>query len=199
MNKPTLRFPALSVGVRGGLRAFVLLALLPLFAPITSAADSLLPDGSLEKANSSGEWPIGWARAKNISWESEPGNFFLRLTTPAPGTHVTLYHKVVLPRDVTALELSYRARVQGLQLGVERWYDARIIMNFRDEAGKVTSARPIPHFNRDTDGWQIFVHRIEVPAGAVSLEFMPSLFRVTSGVFDIDDIVLKPITAAAAR
>lgn len=199
MNTSIPRFPVSSVGVRGALRAFVLLALLPLFATISSGADSLLPDGSLEKANSSGEWPIGWGRAKNVSWESEPGNFFFRLSSPAPGTHVTLYHKVVLPADVTALELSYRARVQGIEVGVERWYDARIIMNFRDATGKVTSGKPTPYYNRDTDGWKIFVHRIEVPAGSVTLEFLPSLFRVTSGTFDLDDIVLKPIATAPAR
>ena len=186
--------PIVSRGTFRSLRGLFPAALFALVAPFVHAAgDSLLPDGSLEIPNSSGEWPLGWGKAKNVRWESEAGNFFFRLVSPAPGTHVNLYQKVVLPADVTALELSYRVRVSGIEVGVERWYDARIIMNFRDAAGKITTAKPTPYYNRSTEGWVLTVHRIEVPAGSVTLEFLPSLFRVTSGVFDLDDIVLKPI------
>lgn len=197
MNTPdTPAVSRVSSWLRLGLLSSVLIA----FSALSAHADpaSLLPDGSLEKANSSGEWPVGWGRSKDVSWESEAGNFFFRLTSPAPGAHVSLYHKATLPSGTKALELSFRARVEGLEVGVERWYDARIIMNFRDSTGKVIGAKPTPYYNRPTNGWVVAVHRIEVPADAVTIEFLPSLFRAASGVFDLDDIVLKPISGPAA-
>jgi endoglucanase len=154
---------------------------------------SLLPEASLDKPNASGEWPVGWGRAKNVTWESEAGNFFLRLASPAPGTHVNLYHRADLPANTTGLDLSFRARVTDLMVGTEKWYDARIIVNFRTAEGKVISAPKIPYFSRDTAGWQTVVHQIPVPAGAVSVEVMPSLFRAAAGTFDIDDLALKPV------
>lgn len=169
-----------------------------LAAAQAAASESLLNNGTFEKANSSGEWPAGWGRAKNVSWESEPGNYYLRLASPAPGTHVSLYQKVTLPADVHMLELSFRTRVSELALGAEKWYDARVIMNFRDATGKVTTAKQTPYFNTNTDGWRIVVYQITVPPGSVTLEIMPSLFRVASGVFEIDDLVLKPLAATPA-
>lgn len=174
-------------------RALAGAALLALGISPAHATGSVLPDGSLEKPNASGEWPVGWGRAKNVSWESEAGNFFFRLTSPAPGTHVNLYQRAPLPAGATSLDLSFRARVSELMVGTEKWYDARIIINFRDAQDKVISAPKIPYFNRDTEGWQTVVHQIPVPATAVAVEFMPSLFRVAGGTFDIDDIVLKAV------
>ncbi len=174
-------------------RALLAASLLGLFAVSAHASGSLLPDGSLDKPNTSGEWPIGWGRAKNVSWESEAGNFFFRLTSPAPGTHVNLYHRAPLPAGTTSLDLSFRARITDLMVGAEKWYDARIIINFRDAQDKVISAPKIPYFTRDTAGWQTVVHQIPVPPAAVAVEFMPSLFRVAGGTFDIDDISLKPV------
>lgn len=178
-------------------RALVALLLAPLCVAQAQSGGSLLPDGTFEKVNSSGEWPIGWGRAKNVTWESEPGNYFLRLASPAPGTHVSIYHKIEnLPADLTLLELSFRARVTGLQVGEQKWYDARVILNFTDASGKVTSAAGFPYFTRDTQGWEVVVRQIQVPPGSVKLEFMPSLFRAAAGVFDIDDLVLKPVAVA---
>lgn len=185
----------LSRHVRLGFTGALLAA--SLASHVAAANDSILPDGSFEKANSSGEWPAGWGRAKNATWESEPGNYFLRLASPAPGTHVSLYHKVDLPPGLAMLELSFRARVSELQVGEKNWYDARIILNFTDVTGKVTNGAGFPYFSRDTDGWQVYVRQIKVPPGAVKLEFMPSIFRAKSGVFDLDDIVLKPAATAA--
>ncbi len=178
--------------LRRGLLAAALLGLA--LAPAHASA-SLLPEASLDKPNASGEWPLGWARARHVSWESEAGNFFLRLNSPAPGTHVNLYHRADLPPGTTGLDLSFRARVTDLMVGAEKWYDARVIVNFRDAANKVIPVPRVPFFNRDTEGWQTVVHQISVPAGAVSVEVIPSLFRVAGGTFDIDDLSLKPVIA----
>lgn len=196
MNIPSMHFVSLLRSARLVL-AGVLFAGLGV-AAVSAEPGSLLPNGSFETANATGEWPEGWGRAKNVTWESEPGNYFLRLSSPAPGTHVSLYKKITLPGDLTMLELSFRVRVTGLVVGTEKWYDARVIMNFRDAAGKITTAKPTPYFNTDHDGWRIMVYQVAVPPGSVTLEFLPSIFRATSGVFDIDDIVLKPVAVAGA-
>lgn len=170
-----------------------LCACLPLQA---QSSESLLPNSSLEQADGSGDWPAGWARAKNATWENEDGNRFIRLTSPAPGAHVVLYQKVPLSMEVRALELTFKRRISNFTVGEQQWYDARIIMNFITADGKKVSNKRIPYTRRNSDGWETVTTRFAVPADVVAMEFMPSLFRVDAGTFDLDDVVLKPIDPA---
>lgn len=156
----------------------------------------LLPDGSFERPDASGEWPRDWPKGKNVSWETEAGNWFLRLTSVKPDATVTLFREVLLPPGTQAIELSFRRRVTGLVIGDKQWFDARVVLNFKDANGKKTPASRMPYIQRDTVDWQAVVHRIRIPEGSVALEFMPSLFHVKAGVFDIDDIVMKTIDPA---
>lgn len=164
---------------------------------LATASESLLPHSSLEEPNGAGSWAQGWPNAKNVTWEQEDGNRFFRLKSAEPGTQVTLYVNALIPRGVQALELTFRGRVTGLERGSENWHDARVILNFKDEAGKKTAVARLPYFSKDTDGWVTKTLRFKVPENAVALEVMPTLFRVSHGEFDIDDIVLKPIDAAS--
>ena len=41
--------------------------------------------------------------------------------------------------------------------------------------------------------------RFLVPETALTLEFMPALFQVEAGTFDLDDVVLQPTDAAPLR
>lgn len=156
----------------------------------------LLPDGSFERPDASGEWPRDWPKGKNVSWETEAGNWFLRLTSVKPDASVTLFREVSLPPGTQAIELSFRRRVTGLVVGEKQWFDARVVLNFKDTSGKKTPASRMPYTQRDTVDWQAVVHRIRVPEGAVAIEFMPALFHVKAGVFDIDDVVMKTIDPA---
>lgn len=158
--------------------------------------DHLLPDGTFERPDSSGEWPRDWPKGKNVSWETEAGNWFLRLTSTTPGATVSLFREVPLPTGTQAIELSFRRRVSGLVVGDQPWFDARVVLNFKDAIGKKTPAARMPYTQRDTVEWQTVVHRMRVPEGAVAIEFMPSLFRVKAGVFDLDDVVMKAIDPA---
>lgn len=155
--------------------------------------DYLLPDGSFEKPDASGEWPRDWPKGRNVSWETEAGNWFLRLTSTEPGATVSLFRQISLPPGTRAIELTFRRRVTGLVVGEQPWYDARVVLNFKDASGKKTPAARMPYTQRDTAGWQTVVHQLRTPEGAVTMEFMPSLFRVKAGVFDLDDIVVKAI------
>ncbi len=159
---------------------------------------SLVSNGGFEADKKSAGWPDDWGRLKTGGrWELEEGNHFLRLTAEAPGQTILLYRAVDLPAGVEALELSWRQRISDLKPGKEPYFDARIMLEFKDEAGRKLSQKPSPPYSRsDTSGWVERRIQFLVPADALTVEFMPALFQVERGMFDLDDIVLKPIEAA---
>ena len=88
-------------------------------------------------------------------------------------------------------------RCSDLKPGKEPWFDARILLDFKDAAGNKLSGGPsAPYTRKNTEGWVERRIQFLVPAEALTLEFMPALFQVERGTFDLDDIVLKPINAA---
>lgn len=165
------------------------------------ASASLLPNGGFEADTKSAGWPDGWVRAKNgVSWQAEGGNHFLRLAAGKPGETVLLYQPVTIPAGVTALELTWRQRVSGLKPGKQPWFDARILMEFKDAAGgKLAGAPAAPNTRKSTDGWVARSTKFLVPESARTLEFMPALFQVEAGTFDLDDVVLQPTDPAPLR
>jgi len=162
---------------------------------------SLLPNGGFGSDKNSAGWPDGWGRAKRgVTWLAEDGNHFLRLAAGKPGEVVMLYQPVTIPAGVTALELSWRQRVSGLKPGKQPWFNARILMEFKDAAGaKLSGAPSAPNTRKSTDGWVARSTKFLVPEGARTLEFMPALFQVEAGTFDLDDVVLQPTDAAPLR
>ena len=145
------------------------------------------------------QWPDGWARPKSGgSWEEEGGNHFLRLTSSTPGEMVMLTSRSESRRRVKAIELTWRMRVSNLKRGKQTWFDARIMMDFKDAEGKKLKGAPAPNTAKNTDGWVERSVKFLVPEGARTLDFMPTLFNVESGTFDLDDVVLKPTDPARA-
>ena len=160
-------------------------------------ADSILPDGSFERLDGGRGRPDGWPAARGVTWETESGNRFLRITSSAPGRMDSLIVNVTIPAKAKALELTYRARVSNMKRGEKSWNDARVIINFKDAAGQALRSAP-PSYHRDnTNGWRNVSTRFLVPEGAVTLDFRPALFQVERGVFDLDDIALRPIDHVA--
>ncbi len=164
--------------------------LLPLLASlgagVAAAGTPLLANPGLENSRD-GTWPDGWPRGPAL-WLEEEGNHFFRLTAAGADKLVMLYREIALPACHPRLELSFRARVTGLKVGAEPWHDARIMMNFKDAAGRKSSPGKVPFFNRDTEGWVRRVMTIDIPATARSLEFMLAMFNAAAGDFDLDDI-----------
>lgn len=162
---------------------------------------SLLTNGDFETDQKSDGWPDDWGRLKaGGSWPLEENNHFLRLTAEQPGQTILLYRAIDLPAGVEALELSWRQRITNLKPGREPYFDARIMLEFKDEAGKNLSQKPAPPYARgNTEGWVERRIQFLMPEGALTLEFMPALFQVERGVFDLDDFVLKPVDAAPLR
>ncbi len=165
---------------------------------------SLFSNGDFETDINADGRPDDWAAPKDGGFEVENGNHFVRLKSPAPGKTVILYREANIPADVKALELTWKQRISDLKVGKQPWFDARIMMNFKDAAGqKMKSSPSAPYARKSTEGWVEKSAKFLVPEGAVSLEFMPSLLEVETGTFDLDDIVLKPADpvalAAAAK
>ncbi len=162
------------------------------------AAESLIANGNFEADRDADQWPDGWGRNKSgVSWPVEAGNHFLRLVSSKPGEMVMLYHSLRLPKDCQALTLSWRMRCSNLKPGKQPWFDARILLDFKDAAGSKLNGGPgAPYTRKSTDGWVERQLSFLVPAGAHTLEFMPALFQVEQGTFDLDDISLTPTDPA---
>lgn len=155
-------------------------------------AASLVPNGDFEQAKDG--WPVGWGRHDRAAYVEEDGNRFIRQTAAGPDQMVTLHKAVPLPKSAEALKLSFRARVEGVKVGKEKWHDARVIIDFKDADGKKLPGGPgHPAFKGTSKEWETRTLGLVVPPGAAVLEIMPCLFNAAEGSFDIDDLSLVAI------
>jgi hypothetical protein len=161
-------------------------------------ADSLVTNENFETDADGDQWPDKWEHPKvGGSWVAESSNHFLRLTSTEPGAMVLLYHPVNLPPDAGALELTWRQRITDLKPGKQAWFDARIMLEFKDASGNKLKGSPAaPNARKSTDGWVERSAKFLVPEGARLLEFMPALFQVEKGTFDLDDVAIRVVEAA---
>src|SRR4051794_35017287 len=97
---------------------------------------SLLANGDFETATRMADWPDLWPRPEGASWTVEDGNHFLRLQPVKPGQILTVFRAIDVRAGDQAYELSFRVRTNGLKRGKENWHDGRIILDFKDAAGK---------------------------------------------------------------
>ncbi|MEI6232214.1 MAG: cellulase family glycosylhydrolase [Planctomycetota bacterium] len=175
--------------------AFVLMSFLVLTAA-HSVESELIANGSFESATEAGK-PDGWKLPANISWESDGANHFVRLKSPQPGANVLLFRSITITPQIQALELSYKVRYVGIKRGKEKWFDGRIMLNFKDAAGSACSPSPAhPSFNGTSADWKDRSQQFKVPAGAATLELLFTLFNAESGQLDFDDISLHAIPVA---
>src|SRR5690606_13680555 len=159
----------------------------------------IIPNANMETDSDGDGWPDGWpSLGKNGSWETEEGgNRFIRMKSTEPGKMVMLYREITIPDGVGAIEMTWRQRITDLKIGSKSWFDARIMMEFMDATREKTSPNPpTPSTRKNTDGWDAKSVSFVVPEGARTLKFMPALFNVQSGVYDLDDIVLRPTDPA---
>ncbi len=158
------------------------------------ATDNLVANGDFQEAGEMGQWP----EAKNgVSYPVEDGNRFLRITQTEPGKHVMAYHAVATPKGTAGVKMSFRVRWKDVEHGVNDWFDARIMMMFKDaNHHDLAGATPpeSPNFKGSGD-WQTREMRFAIPEGTALLALMPSLFQAKSGVMDLDDWVITAFDA----
>ncbi len=168
---------------------------LPCAVSAEPAADSLVENGTLEDDKDADSWPDHWPRPKaGGSWETEKDNHFIRLKSSTPGETVLLYHAIPLPQGAKTLRFSWRQRITDLKVGAEPWFDARIMLEFRNpDNQKVPGSPGAPNTRKSTDGWVSKTMDFPVPDGATVFVMMPTLFQVETGTFDLDDITLTVV------
>lgn len=162
-----------------------------------AAGVNLVANGDLEMPDETGSWAAKWPKPKGgaVSWKEEGGDHFIRLEATEPGKTIMIHHLVPL-HGAAAVEVAVRARVSDLKKGPQNWFDARVIVNFCDSAGKEIkgTAKPIV-FGKNTDGWVERKVQAAVPAGASFIAIMPSLFNVETGVLEFTEVSVKAIDA----
>ncbi|WFB36985.1 hypothetical protein P3T73_04320 [Kiritimatiellota bacterium B12222] len=157
------------------------------------ADEKVLLDSDFEMVSTE-TWPQGWPQHEQVSWQNENGNRFLRIQSDSPGEMIMLYRELFIPEGTVALELSWRQRITGLVCGENSWFDARIMMEYMDaNREKVAAKLPTPRRAVDSEGWEEKSITFDVPANARILKFMPTLFRVKAGTFEIDDVRLDAV------
>jgi endoglucanase len=178
---------------------WMLSAAMALIGSSAAAADApLLKNSDFEIDADSDGWPDHWSKLKEpSSWEVEDGNHFIRIKSEVPDQLVMLFHVIEIPAGTKALELGWRWRVTDLKPGKLPWNDARMMLEFSDASGAKLSPQPSPSYSRGTqNAWQTKTIGVLVPEGAEVLKLMPSLFQVTQGTLDLDDLTLRPIDPA---
>ena len=158
----------------------------------------LVPNPGFEVDADADGWPDHWAHVKvGGMWENEDGNHFLRLKSLKPNSTTMLYQEIHIPDGVKAIEMSWKQRVTGLRTGKKPWFDARIMMEWKDVNGRKLADKPSPPYTqRDSKQWEERSTSFLVPEGGATLVLMPCLFNVKAGTFELDDLVLKPTDPA---
>ena len=173
-------------------------------AAVIASGKSFLTNGDFEQPGpgEGADMAADWGRAlPGVSWVSEPGNHFLRLTQTQPGATIALSRFVLLPSGTKALTFTWRQRLADVRATDSMFHDARILLTFRDGSGQALAPSPLLSARGITKGWTERIAAFLVPAGAVGLEIMPELVEVQAGTFDLDDLALAPTDPApvAAR
>jgi endoglucanase len=197
-NKPR-RLSALALSTLSLSLLTLLLVLLPGLSPAAEKpAAPLVSNGDFQTDENTDGTPDGWAAAKGgAGYATEGDNRYLHLVSEKPDQMVMTYRQIPIPASVKALELTWKQRITDLKIGKQAWFDARIMMEWKDAAGgKVAGKLPAANTRKATEGWVEKSTKFLVPEGAKWLAFMPTLFQVKSGTFDLDDVVLKETDAA---
>ncbi|MDD5349040.1 MAG: cellulase family glycosylhydrolase [Chthoniobacteraceae bacterium] len=163
---------------------------LPAATPVALAQGVSLISNSDFSLDSQGKnWPDGWGKGDGITWESENGKHFLRLTSQRPGQMLMAYREIPVKPDVKAVELSIRYRTAGIKTGEKPWFDARTIVHFLDAGRKPVKPEPgAMVFAKKADDWTIAKTRFMIPEGTAKVQLMPSLFQVAEGRLDFAEI-----------
>jgi endoglucanase len=157
---------------------------------------SLLPAGKFDQEKGE-EPPKGWKLPEGGTWEKEGEGHFIKLVSSKPGANVMIYQAVKLPKELPpALELRLKVRYSEIKPGKEKWFDGRVMMNFKDKDGKKVKPDPsAPYFRGSSEGWVDRSVFFKIPEGATTLEIMPCLFQAASGTLEFQRIELLPAKA----
>ena len=163
--------------------------------PAAPVETSLVSNGTFVLDANGDEWPDGWAHPAGATWEKEGDLRFLRLQSSKPGQTVMIYRQIALPTPLPpGLEYRLKVRYTDIKRGEKKWFDGRIMGNFKDEKGKTIkkSAPAAPSFIGSSKGWVEKSVFMRVPAHAKTLEIMPCLFQAAGGTLEFSRLEIYP-------
>jgi hypothetical protein len=162
----------------------------------TNTPASLLSNGDFQTDDGNG-WATGWPHPDGVTWEKEDNVRFLRFTAAEPGKMLMVYRQLVIPQPLPpALALHLRVRCEDVKPGEKPWFDARVLLQWKDANGKTLKLQPsAPNFHGSTKGWVDKTIYFSVPPHAHLLAIMPCLFRVERGTMDLSLLEVLPATA----
>ena len=158
------------------------------------ANTSLLTNPEFVLATKDPTWPDDWGKGAGISWETENGKHFLRLTSTEPGKMIMAYREMPIPAGVKTLQITIRFRSTGVVAGEKNYMDARAIFHFLDASRKQVVGDPKTlDLTRNDGSWNTATEQCVVPTGAATLVLMPSLFKVTAGTLDLGEVSVTAV------
>ena len=159
-----------------------------------AANASLLPNPDFDLATKDPAWPDDWGKGAGISWETENGKHFLRLTSTEPGKMILAYREMPIPAGVKTLQISIRFRSNGVVAGEKNYMDARAIFHFMDSNRKPVQGDPkVLSLTKNDGDWNTATEQCVVPTGATMLVLMPSLFKVAAGTLDLGEVSVTAV------
>ena len=129
-----------------------------------------------------------------------PEDPYCSLVSTVPGKMVNAYREYGIPEGTEALALSWKWKVSNLKTGEKPWFDARVLLKFKDADGRDVKPEPSPTYvQRNTAGWQVRTNAFLVPPEAARVVVMPCLFNVKAGEMTMADVRLAPTDPAPLR
>jgi hypothetical protein len=169
-----------------------------LFLPRSVFAESLISNPSIELDVDLNQWPDDWPSGDNLIWGQEGDNHFLRMHSTEPGKLVMAYREIPVPEGARALKFAWKQRIIDLERGEKPWFDARILIEFMDADRHKVGPGPKPFTSgKNEPEWVNKEQTFLVPEGARIIKFMPCLFNVKAGIYDLDDLELIPVDPSA--
>jgi hypothetical protein len=168
-----------------GTLTMALFAANPVAAEDLSASGQLVqnPQFASDAQGDVADWAIAGFARERITIHSEDGTRMLRVSNPEPGTTAATQQIPVDPAD-GAVDIRVRMRAVDLVPGDPKWTGARFALEFRNAEGRRTGAWPAsPRLREDTDGWQSFELREQIPQDASQLFLQIGLWQ-SSGTVD---------------
>jgi endoglucanase len=161
--------------------------------PSAGEGSNLVSNGDFQSATTDPTWPDNWAKGAGITYETEDGKHFLRLTQTEPGKMLMAYREISILPGVTKLTITLRFRSSNIAVGAQKYMDARAIFHFIDSSRKIVKGDPKTiDMTKDADSWTEKTEVCDVPSGAEKLQLMPSLFQVSAGTLDLAEVSVTP-------
>jgi beta-galactosidase len=136
---------------------------------------------------------LGWSGSwgQGVSVGSEGDNHFLRFEQQ-DSQYLTVRNLLRVERDWKKIKLKAAIQADELRLGEKEWMDFRVMLQFKNAAGKnIGGSGPVPRIT-EVGPWSTQSAYREVPEGAAFLEIVCGFFKA-NGTGSIDDIVVEVV------